>query len=90
MSVARLAGPAQGPLRESIVRGGLMTYRASIADSCRLAAIYRGKSRKRAEPGGVPAPQPTRLERVTDRKTAKAPAIEMPAILLALAGQVIE
>jgi hypothetical protein len=67
-----------------------MTYGASIADSCRLAAIYRGGSRKRAEPGGVPAPQPAGLGRVTDRKTADALAIEMPANLLARAYRVIE
>jgi hypothetical protein len=73
MSVARLAGPAQGPLRESIVRGGLMTYRASIADSCRLAAIYRGGSRKRPEPAELPVPHPTKLELVIDPTSPRRP-----------------
>ena len=89
MSIFRRPGFAPAPLRAFAARGGLMPHGARIADSCRLAAIYRGGSRKRAEPGGVPAPQPAGLGRVTDRKPADALAIEMPANRLARAGQVI-
>ncbi len=66
-----------------------MPHGARIADSCRLAAIYRGGSCKRPEPAELPVPHPTELELVIDPTIAKAPGIEMPASRLARAGQVI-
>jgi hypothetical protein len=89
MSAFRRPRSAPAPLREFAARGGLMPHGASIADGYCLTAIYRGGSRKRAEPAELPVPHPTKLELGIDLKTAKAPAIEMPANQLAHAGQVI-
>jgi putative tryptophan/tyrosine transport system substrate-binding protein len=89
MSIFRRPGAAQAPLRAFAARGGLMPHGASIAVGCRLTAIYRGGSRKRAEPAELPVPYPTTLELMIDLNTAKAPGIEMPASQLARAGQVI-
>jgi hypothetical protein len=50
-----------------------MSHGASIAVGCRLTAIYRGGSRKRAEPAELPVPHPTKLELMIDLNTARRP-----------------
>jgi hypothetical protein len=69
----RRPGSAPAPWREFAGRGGLMSQGARIADSCRLAAIYRGGSRKRLEPAELPVPHPTKLELVIDPTSPRRP-----------------
>jgi putative tryptophan/tyrosine transport system substrate-binding protein len=60
-------GPA-----EYVDAGGLLSYAPSYADLFRRAAVYVDKILKGAKPGELPIEQPTTLELVINRKTAKA------------------
>ena len=73
MTIFRRPGSAPAPLRAFAARGGLMPHGARIADSCRLAAIYRDGSRKRPEPAELPVPHPTKLELVIDPTSPRRP-----------------
>ena len=82
--------PAIYPLREYVEVGGLMAYSIDLPDSFRRLAnvidqIFRG-----ANPGDIPFYRPTKFELSINLKTAKALGLEMPAMLLARADEVIE
>ena len=76
--------------REFVEVGGLMAYSIDQADTYRRLAnvidqIFRG-----ANPGDIPFYRPTKFELSINLKTAKALGLEMPAMLLARADEVIE
>jgi putative ABC transport system substrate-binding protein len=82
--------PAMYGFREFPEAGGLMSYGASIADGFRSAAHQIDKILKGASPADVPVQQPTRFELVVNMKTAKALGLEIPAVVLVQADELIE
>jgi putative tryptophan/tyrosine transport system substrate-binding protein len=70
--------------------GGLISYGASLTGLWRRAAPYADKIQKGADPGGLPVERATRFELVINLKTAKTLGIEVPAMLLVAADEVIE
>ena len=82
--------PAIYPLREFVEVGGLMAYSIDLADIYRRLANLIDKILRGANPGDIPFYQPTKFELSINLKTAKALGLEMPAMLLARADEVIE
>jgi len=82
--------PALYAYRESVEKGGLMSYGASLIALWQGAARHVDKILRGAKPGDLPIERPTTFELVINRKTAKALGLTIPPALLALADQVIE
>jgi putative ABC transport system substrate-binding protein len=94
-TIAELAAkdriPTISPFREFVEVGGLMAYGSDLADIYRRVANLIDKIlRGGANPGDIPFYQPTKFELVINLKTAKALGLEMPAMLLGRADEVIE
>ena len=87
---AKSRTPTIYPLREFVEVGGLMAYSVDIADILRRFPSLIDKILKGASPGDIPFYQPTKFGLSINLKTAKALDLEMPAILLARADEVIE
>jgi len=82
--------PTVYPFREYVEVGGLMAYSIDQAEIYRRLANLIDKILRGANPGDIPFYQPTKFELSINLKTAKALGLEMPAMLLARADEVIE
>jgi putative ABC transport system substrate-binding protein len=82
--------PAIYSYREFVEFGGLMAYSIDLVDTFRRLANLIDKILKGANPGDIPFYQPTKFELSINLKTAKALGLEMPAMLLGRADEVIE
>jgi putative ABC transport system substrate-binding protein len=93
-TIVELAAKARLPAiysnREFVEVGGLMAYGSDLTDIWRRIANYVDKILRGANPGDIPFYQPTKFELVINLKTAKALGLEMPAMLLGRADEVIE
>ena len=76
--------------RELAEAGGLMSYGQNLAEFFQRAATYVDKIFKGAKPADLPVEQPTKLELVINRKTAKALGLTISNELLLRADKVIE
>lgn len=82
--------PSIFPNREYAEAGGLMSYGQNQAEIYRRAAEYVEKIFKGAKPAELPVEQPTKLELLINRKTAKALGLAIPQSLLISADKIIE
>jgi putative ABC transport system substrate-binding protein len=82
--------PAIYPYHEFVEVGGLMTYSIDLGDVYRRVANLIDKILRGASPKDIPFYQPTKFELSINLKTAKALGLEMPAMLLGRADEVIE
>jgi putative ABC transport system substrate-binding protein len=76
--------------REFVEVGGLMAYSIDLIDIYRHLAGVIDTIFKGANPGDIPFYQPTKFELSINLKTAKALGLELPAMLLGRADEVIE
>ena len=82
--------PTVYPYREFVEVGGLMAYSIDLVDIYRRLPNLVDKILRGTNPGDIPFYQPIKFELSINLKTAKALGLEMPAMLLARADEVIE
>ena len=82
--------PAICQFREMVEGGCLVSYGVKRPEMYAMLAAYVDKVLKGAKPGETVAQQPTSVELVINRKTARAMGIEIPPAILARADEVIE
>jgi putative ABC transport system substrate-binding protein len=82
--------PAIYPQRTYSIDGGLMSYGADSADLFRQSANYVDRILRGAKPGELPVQFPSKFELVINRGTAKFMGLDIPAMLMARADEVID
>jgi putative ABC transport system substrate-binding protein len=87
---ARNRLPAIYPFRYYVTGGGLISYGPDQTDQWRLAAGYVDRILKGDKPADLPVQNPTKYETVLNMKAAKALGLDVPAIVLVRADEVIE
>ena len=87
---ARYRLPAIYPYRYWVDDGGRVSYGIDQIDLFRRVPTYIDRIFKGAKPAELPVQLPTRFELAVNLKTAKPLGIEMPAMLLGRADEVIE
>jgi ABC-type uncharacterized transport system substrate-binding protein len=75
---------------ERKIHGTLMAYGPDLESYFPRAVILADKILKGAKPSVLPIERPDRFQLIINRKTAKALGIEIPALLLARADEVLE
>ena len=73
-----------------VVSGGLISYGPDKIDQWRLAAGYVDRILRGEKPADLPVQAPTKYETVLNLKTAKALGLDVPAMVLTRADEVIE
>jgi putative ABC transport system substrate-binding protein len=93
-TIVELAAKARIPTMysysEFVQMGGLMAYSIDLPDTFRRLANVVDKVLKGANPAETPFYRPTKFELSINLTTAKALGLDMPAMLLARADQVVE
>jgi putative tryptophan/tyrosine transport system substrate-binding protein len=87
---ARHKLPAVYSERSFVAAGGLISYGADYIDQYRKAAGYVDRVLKGEKLADLPVQAPTKYETVLNLKTAKALGLDVPAIVLTRADEVIE
>jgi putative tryptophan/tyrosine transport system substrate-binding protein len=82
--------PTIYPYREYVDVGGLVSYGIDTADLLRRLANMADQILRGAKPGDIPFYQQTKFDLVLNRTTARSLGLEFPAILLAVADEVID
>jgi len=82
--------PVVATASEFAEEGALLSYGVNSSANYRRAAYYVDRILKGAKPGELPIEQPTKLELVINRKTAKLLGLTIPQSLLISADRVIE
>ena len=89
-SAARHGLPAIYPVRQFVDAGGLMSYSPNRLVSWHQAGLYAGRILHGEKPTDLPVQRANKVELVINLKTAKALGLNIPALILARADEVIE
>ena len=87
---ARHGLPAVYFARNFVTEGGLICYGPDLVDLYRRSASYVDRVIRGDKPADLPVQAPTKYELVINLKTAKALGLDVPAMVLARADEVIE